>query len=248
MANDNGKDINVEELTAKITAELRTGIESELRTSLEGEFKTKYDALLTKARSDEKAKVYDELKIAKENAEKFQTQVNDLTGQLEKINTDHKAALDGKDAEITKLNKSVETLTKERENMSNVDETKNNERFSALEKELKEIKKVNEALVMENTKSKLANEVSAYRAEKIKDLDESVHEFVEGETKEDIDKSVEKAKKMWEKLAPKSSNKPMLGDLKFSEAKNFTPGDFSSMSNEEWAEQRKKLGLPDYRK
>jgi precorrin-6B methylase 2 len=203
----------------------------------------KRDAIFLGIDKDESA-----LKIAKENAEKFQIQVNDLTGQLEKINTDHKAALDGKDAEITKLNKSVETLTKERENMSNVDETKNNERFSALEKELKEIKKVSEALVMENTKSKLANEVSAYRAEKIKDLDESVHEFVEGETKEDIDKSVEKAKKMWEKLAPKSSNKPMLGDLKFSEAKNFTPGDFSSMSNEEWAEQRKKLGLPDYRK
>lgn len=209
--------------------------------------------LLAKVRAEEKGKLYPEI-------EKLKTEV---AAKVERINGLLMSVAE-KDEQIKALNKEMETAKKELE--------KQKEEGAKAKVDTKEFKELQEKLAqveqeLTNAKAEMAKieaekvamqtkaENDAYRAEKIKDLDESVQDLVFGETKEQIDATHAKAKAAYEKLTnklgkpnPQPNNIPKPGmspHLTVDEFSNLTPDQIREIGKDpkKWAEFRQKRGL-----
>jgi DNA repair exonuclease SbcCD ATPase subunit len=207
--------------------------------------------LLAKVRAEEKGKLYPEI-------EKLKAEVNT---KIERINSLLLSVAE-KEEKIIAITKDNETLKNEIENVkvegekSKVDtkELKElKEQISKLEKDLQD----KEALIASIEADKLAMQTKAeneaYRAEKIKDLDDSVHDLVFGNSKEEIDNTYTKAKSAYEKLTnrlgkPNQPSIPRPGvspHATMDEFKNLTPEQIRAIGADpkKWKEFREKYGL-----
>lgn len=184
-------------LRAKIEAEMKEKLSAEVETAL----KAQYEALIAKARSEEKDKLYPEISRLKEASEKAERERVIAQQEAEA----KKAEMDAK---ITELTANLEKATK-----ANADTQKEN---TSMDKKL--VKELNDKLEKltaqvaaadaEKAEAKKAAEIAEYRASQLKDLDETMHSFVKGTTKEEIDASVKEAKEAYEKLQKRLGGVP----------------------------------------
>ena len=190
-------------MKAEIEASLRTKIEAEMKEKLSAEVETalkaQYETLIAKARSEEKDKLYPEithLKAAAEKAERervaaqqeAEAKTAELNAKMEELNTkleEAKAAANKKE-EPTVDEKVIKELQDTIEKLTN--------RVAASEAEKAEAQK--------------KAELETYRTSQLKDLDESMHTFVKGATKEEIDASVVEAKAAFESLQKRYGGVP----------------------------------------
>lgn len=207
--------------------------------------------LLAKVRAEEKGKLYPEI-------EKLKAEV---AAKVERINGLLMSVAE-KDEQIKATNKELETTKKELEKQkeegakSKVDSKELKElqdKLAQAEKELSDMKAEMAKVEAEKVALQVKAENDAYRAEKVKDLDESVQDLVFGDNKEQIDATYEKAKAAYEKLTnklgkpnPTSPVKP--GMSTHSSVENFnklTPEEIRELGKDpkKWAEFRAQRGL-----
>lgn len=145
---------------------------------------------ITKARTEEKSKLYPQI-------EKLKSEVVRLTEKLNSAlqsGSDKEDAVKEKDATIASLEEKLSKLeakgeeNKVSEKLVKELQTKLDEALKALEEKDAEVSQI---------------KISAYKAEKIKELDESVVDLVTGNTEEEIDASIAKAKAIYEKVSAK---------------------------------------------
>lgn len=214
-----------------------------------------YEDLISKARKEEKDKQY---KII----ERYKTQVNSLTTQhnddmlkIASLEKQVKEAQDklltagkGDSDELKTLKNQVKTLTEEKEKA---------------EKELKDLEAKKDSFNKEEVEKQVREElekeyeVKTYKATKLAELKDDilVPELVFGETKEDIDKSIESAlarseeikkslglTKEKQKRTPKSPSNPSVNKV---QDKEYSVDYLSTLDvrSPEYAEVRKSLGL-----
>ena len=228
------------------TEEQKAAMIKELEAKLHSEFELK----LNSVRTEEKNKLYPEIAKLKADLEKKTTQESELTKKIAELESKMKD-LESKspaehEAKIKELNEQLEKANAklgEGAEMSDKVLKELSEKLAKLEQRDIEREK-------ELEKMKAEKEVSSYREEKLRTLDESVHELVVGTTKEQIDASAALAKSTFDKLTAKfgaNINTPpkipaaMLNNTDL--MKSVAPGGISSMSDAEWAETRKKLGF-----
>ena len=180
----------------------------------------------------------------------------DADEKTEKINA-YLISIAEKDELIKDLQKQIETAKEEgaKEMGATVEGTK-----KELEAQVADLQKQLEAKDAEFNAYKTEQELASYRAEKLKDVDETVAEMVTGKSKEEIDASVEKAKAFYEKVASKFGGKtaeetkeppkkagaplpkPQLSSLE-AIFNTVTEEQISQMSPKEYAEFRKSIGM-----
>ena len=149
---------------------------------------------IAKARQDEKNKLYPQIEKLKAEIAKLNDKLS--TNLLSGSEKDE--AIKDKDTKIAELEAKVIKL-----------EEKGAEAKMS-DKLVKELQlKLDEALkALETKDTELAQvKLASYKADKIKDLDESVVDLVSGNTEADIDASVEKAKAIFEKISAKYADK-----------------------------------------
>lgn len=197
-----------------------------------------YEELIAKARKEEKEKMYKKLQKLKEENNTLINQHNkDLLriGELEsKINLSSTQNVD-------ELNTIIKSLTTERDDLSN--------KLLECDKNLKE--KEDEI----RNKVKEEYEIKLYLSTKLLENKDTilVPELVQGNTKEDIDASIEKAKERSEEIkkslgmnrtyrTPKTSSNPSIEGI---QSKQFDLSTLATMdvSSPEYRELRKQLGL-----
>lgn len=156
------------------------------------------DALLSKAREQEKAKLYPEIERLKGElkvkSEKLNAEILKSNG-LEDIVAE-------RDKEITRLKDLIEKAKQEGQSLGK-------EELEALTKERDELKAEVEKARAEFEAYKQSQEVEAYKASKLSDIDEDFKDLVTGSTKEEIDSTYAKAKALQDKV--KEKYKPNLG-------------------------------------
>jgi DNA repair exonuclease SbcCD ATPase subunit len=206
-----------------------------------------YEDLIAKARTEEKNKLYPEIEKFKAQVDEKVTKINELLISIATRDEDLKS----KDAEINKLQEEITVLKEEGVKGMEKDKTVEElqKKVSALEKTLQD--KDNEIASV-----KTQYELKEYRAEKIKDVDETVYDLVTGNTKEEIDASVEKAKAFYDKVAskftqnnqntqtnnpPLSSQIPPVNTNILGDFANIDDQAIRNMSPKEYAEYRKTL-------
>lgn len=214
-----------------------------------------YEDLIAKARKEEKEKQY-------KTIEKLKTQVATLTEQhnndllriadLEKKVTDAEAKLTiagkGDSEEVTTLKKEVETLKDEKKDLENKVKTFEGQ------------KPVDRSEVEAEVRAELEAEyeVKTYKATKLMELKDEilVPELVIGDTKEDIDKSIEAAlnrskeikkslgisEKGGQKRTPKTPANPSVGGVQDRDV-DIERLATMDVRSKEYAELRKQLGL-----
>ena len=212
-----------------------------------------YEDLIAKARREEKEKQYKTIEKLKGQIDTLTKQHNDdliAKADLEKKLEDAKKKLaetNGDESEAVKtLKKEVSTLKKEKEDLE--------KKVSELEK----VTPVNREDIEKEVRAELEAEyeVRTYKAEKLAELKDEilVPELVFGNTKEDIDASIENAlnrskqireslgggKK--EKRTPKSPTNPSMSGV---QDKQYSLEYLASLNpaSKEYAEVRKQLGL-----
>ncbi|MBO8161145.1 MAG: hypothetical protein H0Z24_05865 [Thermosipho sp. (in: Bacteria)] len=203
-----------------------------------------FEDLISKARKEEKAKLYPQIEdLKKKNA--------DL------VEKNNKLLL-----EVETKNKEIETLKSEIENLKKSKVESESETVKRLNKEIEDLKakleqaensKVDRAKLEEEIEAKLKAEyeVKLYRLEKLSDpeiRDKVIPELVTGTTKEEIDKAIEFSKKKYEEIVNSVMNRTRVSttvnpDISRITQKEFNLSDIQNMSVSEWAEYRKKLGL-----
>lgn len=204
--------------------------------------------LMSKVRQEEKSKLYPQIEKLKADLEEKTNKINSyLISSAEKEET------------IKELNGKIALLEKEGD--AKVAEAKK-ESSTELEKELEKVRRELEAKNAELQSKdaefesyKVSKELEAYRAEKLKDVDETVADLVTGNTKEEIDASVEKAKALYEKVLAKVGvkNEPAKNKASAVAKPNLkgtvevfgelNPEDIRKMSQADWKEYRKRFGL-----
>lgn len=198
-----------------------------------------YEDLISKARQEEKAKLYPKLKalesekanlIEKNNGlllkvGTLETENESLRKQLAEGGNSDLEVIASKDKEIATLKKEIENLKANTVSVEEVEERVRNEVSSEYE-------------------------VKLYRLEKLKEVGDSViPELVMGSTKEDIDKSLELAQKRFEEIVSKTMGGIKVPPVNPSTSKfmqkDFNMEDLANMNprSKEYAEMRKKLGL-----
>lgn len=192
-----------------------------------------FEQLIAKARQEEKEKLYPQIERLKaENA-----------SLVQKVN-DYLLKIAEKDEKISSLEKELETL-KANPNIT--------EEYKTLKEEVERLRRENEELKNTYEQKLTAIELEYYKKEKIAEANgKIIPELVTGNTKEEIDNSIELAKKRYEEIVssvakvgtpttnlppvnPKNTNTQSFSDLNLE--------DLMRMSSKEWAEVRKKLGL-----
>lgn len=198
--------------------------------------------LIAKARSDEKNKLYPEIEKLKKEVEQ----------KTEKINA-YLISVAEKDELIKDLQKQVETA---KEEGAKEMETAKTESVKELETKIKDLEAKLQGKETEFEQFKVQQELTAYKAEKLKEVDETVADMVDGNSKEAIDASIEKAKAFYEKVASKFGTattatpaptkaplpKPQLNDVT-GIFKNTSPEDVARMTPAQYAEFRKSIGM-----
>lgn len=195
-------------------------------------------AELEKARKQERDKLHADMeRLKNEIAEKAKTcnenyiTISNLRKELETA----KKSLDEVDNRISKAKED-----------GKVEVSKD---LEAVKAELEEYKNKLAKAEKEFADYKVAEEIKAYRATKITDIEEEFKELVKGDTKEEIDASYEKVKALQETVKEKYGKKEnqQKNTLPNPRQQNKTPKSlddllkkFNSMTPEEYAEARKK--------
>lgn len=202
-----------------------------------------YEDLISKARKEEKDKLYPQIDGLKK----------DKDALVEKCNT-HLLTIAGKDEKIQELLGEIEKMktskgTSESEELANL--RKENKK---LEKQIKDMQ--DNAINPEEFEKKIREQVSGeyeiklYREEKLRETgDACIPELVFGSTKEEIDASLEKSKERYTQItgkvtSTKINNVPPAnpGNNPFGD-KEINIEAIQNMPMKDWAEERKKLGL-----
>lgn len=201
-----------------------------------------YEDLISKARQEEKAKLYPQIETLKKEKD-----------ALVEKNNNNLLTIASKDKEIDTLKA---TITDLETNATKTDD----ETIKALKKQVKSLEKTvesyeaNQVDVEAITKEvedrvKEEYEVKLYRLEKLGETTELIPELVTGLTKEDIDNSFELAKQRYNSIKSSVvSNATATIPVVNTQVGRFNnqqvqAKDISSMSAQEWAEHRKTLGL-----
>lgn len=195
-------------------------------------------AELEKARKQERDKLHADMeRLKNEIAEKAKTcnenyiTISNLRKELETA----KKSLDEVDNRISKAKED-----------GKVEVSKD---LEAVKAELEEYKNKLAKAEKEFADYKVAEEIKAYRATKITDIEEEFKELVKGDTKEEIDASYEKVKALQETVKEKYGKKEnqQKNTLPNPRQQNKTPKSlddllkkFNSMTPEEYAEARKR--------
>jgi predicted RNase H-like nuclease (RuvC/YqgF family) len=211
-----------------------------------------FEALIAKARQDEKNKLYPQIEKLKAELESKTAKMNDLLLS----GSEKDDVVKTKDAKIAELEKKITELTeKEGKHVETSKEAKE------LQKKIDEL----EQKIADKDKEIATKELESYRKEKVAGLDDSVIDLVSGLTKEEIDASIEKAKVLYEKISSKFGEKKTeekkqedktkvpLPNVNLNDSekmfKDATPEDFRDMdiSTKEgrahWEKMRKELGI-----
>lgn len=149
---------------------------------------------IAKARTDEKNKLYPQIEKLKAEVVKLSDKLSASTlsdTDKDKVIKESELKIAELEAKVTKLEeKGVDSKVREK-----------------LVKELQA--KLDEALqLLGDKEAEVAQiKISAYKADKVKDLDDSVIDLVTGNTEADIDASIEKAKAIFEKISAKFADK-----------------------------------------
>lgn len=205
---------------------------------------------LAKARTDEKNKLYPQIEKLKAEVLKLSDK---LSSNLLSI-SEKDEAIKEKDAKIAELEALIQKLE---------EKGAENKVSDKLVKELQA--KLDEALQLLGDKEAEVAQIklSSYKAEKIKDLDESVVDLVTGNTEADIDASVEKAKAIFEKVSAKFADKKVdpaqtnkstlpkvnLSTINESTFKDVKPEDIMTLDvkspegRKQWAEMKARMGM-----
>jgi hypothetical protein len=202
-------------------------------------YQVNFEDLITKARKEEKDKLYPQIKDLKKANE-------DLTEK----NNKNLLSVESKDKEIADLKAKIEELQTST-SKSDSDAVK------TLKKEVKDLKAT--IADMETTKVNVEEiegrikdeyEVRLYREQKLREAGEGViPELVTGLTKEDIDASVKASQERYQSIIKgvvstavnhMPVNNANTGKMSMAD---FKPEDIANMSPAEWAEKRKVLGL-----
>lgn len=196
-----------------------------------------YEDLISKARKEEKDKLYPQI-------ESLKTQINSWT---EKANT-HLITIAEKDSEIAELKKQVETL-------KNSKGDKDSELVTQLKKEIKDLKKAIETEQANKVDpTEIENrirgeyEVKLYREQKLREAGEDIiPELVFGTTQEEIDASIENSKNRFKEITGKvvktTTHKTPITNPATVLDKDFDINSVQTATHEDWKEIRKKLGL-----
>ena len=207
------------------------------------------DSLVAKARKEEKDKLYSEVLKVKEQLTASESKVKELEASLadKGNNTELETQVAAKEKEVAELkNQITELNTKLAEGADNVSK----EQLDALLKSQEEMQKLikeqaDKIAGIEAAKAAeiAAKEVAVYKAEKLKDLDETFHAFVQGATKEEVDASYTMAKKAHEDFLKKNgfTNLKPTSISHEDTFKDVTAEEISRMTPKEYAEYRKKL-------
>lgn len=150
------------------------------------------DALLSKAREQEKAKLYPEIEKLKGEVKAKSDKLN--AEIIKSANLEDTVA--EKEKEITRLNGLIEKAKQEGKSLGEAE-------LTALAQERDTYKAEAEKVKAEFEAYKNQQEVEAYKASKIGDIDEDFRDLVVGSTKEEIDKNYTKAKALQNKVKEK---------------------------------------------
>lgn len=188
-------------------------------------------AEIEKARKQEREKLHSDIdKLKADVAEKAKV-CNDNYVTI----SDLQKQLKNKETEIATLKGQIEKAKED-------GKLEGTQEVEALKKELEDYKAKLAKAEKDFADYKSAEEVNAYKAGKIKDIDEEFQGLVKGTTKEEIDASYEEVKALQDKVQTKYTKKETLPTPK---SKGFNPKStedlvkkFSSMSAEEYRNYR----------
>lgn len=171
------------------------------------------DALLSKAREQEKAKLYPEIEKLKGEVKAKSDKLN--AEIIKSANLEDVVA--EKEKEITRLNGLIEKAKQEGKSLGEAE-------LTALAQERDTYKAEAEKVKAEFEAYKNQQEVEAYKASKIGDIDEDFRDLVVGSTKEEIDKNYTKAKALQNKVKEKYQKvdlpSPSMADFFTDKSKN----------------------------
>ena len=212
-----------------------------------------YEDLIAKARQDEKNKLYPEIEKLRGQLEEKTARINELLVSVATKDEDFKS----RDKEISELKVQIEALKEEGAKGMEKDKT-----VKELQDKIAQLETDIQNKDTEITSIKTGYELKEYKAEKVKDVDESVLDLVVGNSKEEIDASVEKAKAVYEKIAskfntnnttpttPQNQNPPLSSQVPpvntvdvYGAFKNINDEDVRNMTTAQYKEYRKSIGL-----
>lgn len=198
-----------------------------------------FEDLITKARAEEKAKLYPKIqKLEGENA------------KLVEKNNSLLLDLGTKDAEISDLKSQIEKAKSSKE-------ATESETVKALKDEIKTLKATikdmeSNAVDVDALTESIRGEydVKLYREQRLREVgDTIIPELVMGTTKEEIDASITNAQSRFNDIIAKHGGNvaptvtPNNVNTTSLNVKDFSVEDISNMTPQEWAEKRKMLGF-----
>lgn len=197
-----------------------------------------FEDLIQSARKQEKDKLYPQIKKLEE----------DKKALIEKNNA-HLLNIGEKDSEISSLKKEIEQLKSKGASTSSDNEKKLQSEVDTLKSELDTLKASTVSREDIEKEIKAEYEVKLYREQKLREVGTSaIPELITGTTKEEIDSSLELAKKRFQDI-----QQQVLGGVKIPTASPSTKFNNQDLKIEdllkldprspEYAELRKKLGL-----
>lgn len=242
--------INVEKLFAVIKAKAETsqgeapnddstqatGNETDNTTGNQENSTVNFEELISKARKEEKDKLYPQI-------QGYKKQVDDLTS----LHNNTLLDMASKDKTIEELNKRIEELSQTKATPEDVAQLTS--QIQALQLENQQLKESQVNVEELTTKINSEWEVKLYREQKLREVGNTViPELVNGATKEEIDQSLELSQQRFREIV--QQNHGGIGSLPSSNIntnkytiKDINPLDVRNMSMEEWAEKRKAMGL-----
>lgn len=199
-----------------------------------------FEDLITKARAEEKAKLYPKI-------QKLEGENTKLVEKNNKLLLD----LGTKDAEISDLKSQLEGAKSSNKNTESETVKALNEEISTLKATIADLE-ANSVDVEELTNSiRSEYDVKLYREQRLREVGETViPELVMGNTKEEIDASITNAQSRFNDIIAKHSGAyaqptvtPNNVNTQSLNIKDLSVEDISKMSAVEWAEKRKMLGF-----
>ena len=218
--------------------ENQQGEPKDIPTQTEQPKQINFEDLVSKARAEEKAKLYPKI-------QKLESENNNL---VEK-NNNLLLEVGKKETEITSLKEHIASLESNKGTTESEKVKELQQQITQLTSQLEENQK--NLVDVDALTSQIKNEyeVKLYREQRLREVgDVVIPELITGETKEEIDASIEVSKarftEITSKFAPTHQNIPPVNvnTSKFS-MKDLSAEDISQMSPQEWAEKRKLLGL-----
>lgn len=235
--------INVENLFTiiKAKAEQSTGEGGEPQDTQDnaqnnGEPQVNFEELISKARKEEKDKLYPQI-------EGYKKQVADMTN----LHNNTLLEMANKDKTIEELQNKVNELSETKATPEEVNQLTSQIQNLQLEnQQLKEAQVDVEALT---NSINSGWEVKLYREQKLREVGNTViPELVNGNTKEEIDQSIALSQQRYNEIVQNHGGTVVslpasnINTQKYS-IKDINPLDVENMSMEEWAEKRKTMGL-----